>query len=432
MKRNFTFLRKQIYFKNYFPQLTAILLLVLLGNQTTFSQTAVEKYGRLQVNGSHVTAENGDKISLAGMSLFWSNTGDDIYGGGDFYNSQTVNHLADDWKSPIIRAALGVKESWDGGTGYIDNPQAQKAKIKAVIDAAIAKGVYVIIDWHTHNAELYKNEAVAFFTEMAELYGNNDHVIYEIYNEPINQSWSDIKNYAKDVIAGIRSKDPDNLIIVGTSTWSQDVDKAAANPISGDPNLAYTLHFYANTHKEFLRERALNAMNSGIALFVTEWGTTDASGNGGYNPAEAQTWMDFMIANHISYVNWTVAHKDEDSCVVSPGMGLQGLLNGNLTTSGIFIRNHLIQRSITLSVDDFTINNVQLSLAQNPVKNILSINVPMIIDNLTIFDMTGRSVFSKNVNQNNPQINITSLNSGNYILQVNSKKEVTTTKFVKL
>ncbi|MHA7058951.1 cellulase family glycosylhydrolase [Aquimarina sp. M1] len=421
-------MKQTITFKHQFAAFIFLLLAVIVSGFSLQAQTAVEKYGRLQVTGSHVTAENGDKISLAGMSLFWSNAGDS----GDFYNNETVNHLADDWKNPIIRAALGVKETWDGGTGYIDNTQAQKAKIKVVIDAAIAKGIYVIIDWHTHAAEVHKEEAVAFFTEMAELYGTNDHVIYEIYNEPINQSWSEVKSYATDVIAGIRSKDPDNLIIVGSPTWSQDVDKAAADPIIGDPNLAYTLHFYANTHKQFLRDRAVAAMNDGIALFVTEWGTTDASGNGGYNPQESEIWMDFMIDNHISYVNWTVAHKNEDSSVVSPGMGVQGLINGNLTTSGIFIRNHLIARAEALSVDDFTINNVKLSLVQNPVMDTLSINADILIDDLTVFDMNGRSVFYKRVNQDNPQVDISNLNSGNYILKVSSSNVSTTTKFIKI
>lgn len=157
-------------------------------------------------------------------------------------------------------------------------------------------------------------------------------------------------------IEAIRAHDPDNLIIVGTPTWCQDVDKAAASPITGDPNLAYTLHFYADSHRSFLRDRAFAAMNSGIALFVTEWGTTHHSGNGGYNPQESQIWMDFMIDINISYVNWTVSHKNKDSCVVSPNQGVSGLTNGNLTTSGTFIRNHLLDRFNTLSVDDFTIN----------------------------------------------------------------------------
>lgn len=425
MKLNFTHVNTS---KKSLFLITSTLFLCFFFNYTIIAQTPVERYGRLQVNGSHVTTENGDKISLAGMSLFWSNAGD----AGDFYNSQTVNHLTDDWQSPIIRAALGVKEDWDGGTGYIDNTTAQKAKMRTVIDAAIAKGVYVIIDWHTHAAEVYTDEAVAFFTEMAELYGSNDHVIYEIYNEPIGQSWNDVKSYAQEVIAGIRSKDPDNLIIVGSPTWSQDVDQAAADPIIGDPNLAYTLHFYANTHKQELRDKALAAMNDGIAIFVTEWGTTDASGDGGYNPQESQAWIDFMIQNNISYVNWTVAHKNEDSSAVNPNQGLQGLLNGNLTTSGTFIRNHILSRAESLNTDDFVIESEKLSLQQNPVKNVLSINSSAIIDDITVFDMNGRSVLSRDVNQDNPQIDITTLTSGEYILQVNGNNSSATTKFIKI
>ena len=376
-------------YNTFMTNLYISLTFVLLINQSIFSQTVVEQYGRLQVNGSYVTAEDGEKISLAGMSLFWSNAGD----AGDFYNKETVDHLADDWNNPIIRVAMGVKEEWDGGTGFIDSPEAQKTKIKKVIDAAIEKGVYVVIDWHTHFAEQYTTEAVDFFTEIASLYGDYDNIIYEIYNEPVDQSWNDIKRYANQVIAGIRSEDPDNLIIVGNPTYSQRIDQDAASPIEGDPNLAYTLHFYANTHMQFLRDRAIAAMNSGIALFVTEWGTTNASGSGGYNERESQRWMNFMIENNISYLNWSISHKVEESSVVSLNTNLQGLLSGNLSTSGNFIRNHILERAQLLSVDDFVLNNEQLFLNQNPIKDILSINTSLVIDNLSIYDMTGRLVF---------------------------------------
>jgi endoglucanase len=73
------------------------------------------------------------------------------------------------------------------------------------------------------------------------------------------------------------------LIIVGSPTWSQYVDLAAADPITSDDNIAYTLHFYADTHKHLLRAKAVTALNAGIALFVTEWGTCSADGNGAVN-----------------------------------------------------------------------------------------------------------------------------------------------------
>ncbi len=429
MKMKITFFNKS-NLKLLSKKIIPIFCLAFLMSSTAFSQTIVERYGRLQVNGSHVTAENGEKISFAGNSLFWSNAGDTA----DFYNAQSVNHLADDWRSYIIRPALGVKEDWDGGTGYIDNPQQQKAKIIRVIDAAIAKGIYVIIDWHTHKAENYTNEAAQFFGEIAQLYGDKDNIIYEIYNEPLNStSWNTVKNYSAPVINAIRAHDPDNLIIVGTPTWSQDVHVAAANPIVGDSNLAYTMHFYANTHGQWLRDRTLAAMNSGIAIFVTEFGTTDASGNGGFNPQESQVWLDFLVDNDISYVNWTISDKDEDSCVVKANMGVQGLLNTQLTDSGVFIRDHMRGRGEILSSNEFEFDGNTTEIFPNPAHNELFIKSNFKIETVSIFDITGRLVFSKQPEKNNEriEINIESLSKGSYILKLESSGKTMARKIIK-
>jgi len=204
----------------------------------------VAQHGRLQVSGSHVANQYNQKISLAGNSLFWSL---DDGNGGEFYTSETLNHLADEWNTSIVRAAMGVKEPFGPGgsdQGYLVDSLKEVSKVNTVVNAAINKGIYVIIDWHSHKAEDYQQEAIDFFTKMAELYGTHPNVIYEIYNEPIGTSWADIKSYAEAVIPAIRSKDPDNLIVVGTRTYSQNVLEASQNQIN-DNNVAYTLHFYA-------------------------------------------------------------------------------------------------------------------------------------------------------------------------------------------
>ncbi|NMM50381.1 cellulase family glycosylhydrolase [Marinigracilibium pacificum] len=309
------------------------LIILFIIHFGVYAQSPVEKHGRLQVQGNKIVDKNGQVTSLAGNSLFWSTAGDL----SDFYNAQTVNHLSTNWNSSIIRVAMGVKEPWDGGNGYVDNPEAQKAKIRKVIDAAIANGIYVIIDWHSHEAEKYQNEAVKFFTDMAKEYGSYDNVLYEIYNEPIHQSWSQIRSYANAVIAGIRSADPDNLIIVGSSTWSQDVDVASRNPVN-DNNTAYTLHFYAGTHGQGLRDKAMTALNNGVAIFATEWGSVNANGDGASNVAETNKWMEFFKEHGISHVNWAVSDKNEGASIVQPGAGISGLTNNRLTQTGSFIK----------------------------------------------------------------------------------------------
>src|SRR5688572_31899114 len=232
---------------------------------------AIADVAPLSVSGNQIRA-GGQAASFAGNSLFWSNTG---WGGEKYYNANVVRWLKTDWKSNIVRAAMGVDD--DGG--FLQDPNGNRNRVKAVVDAAIANDVYVIIDWHSHHAESYRSNAVSFFQDMARTYGTRNHVIYEIYNEPLQISWSgQIKPYAQAVISAIRAIDPDNLIIVGTPTWSQDVDVAAADPIAGT-NIAYTLHFYAGTHGQFLRDKAQTALNRGVALFVTEWGSVNANGD---------------------------------------------------------------------------------------------------------------------------------------------------------
>ncbi|MDM5178682.1 carbohydrate-binding protein [Massilia sp. DJPM01] len=283
----------------------------------------------LSVSGNQVLV-GGKPGSISGSSLYWSNTG---WPGERFYNAGAVGWLKDDWKAKLVRAAMGVEDQG----GYLQFPAANKARVKAVVDAAIAKDMYVIIDWHSHYAFRHQNEAIAFFQEMARTYGHNKHVIYEIYNEPKDDvTWdANVKPYAQAVIAAIRAIDPDNLIIVGSPHWSQDADIASRNPITGFSNIAYTLHFYAGTHTQYLRDKASTAMNNGLALFVTEWGSVNADGNGGVNYPETNAWIDFMKKHNISNANWALDDAREGSASLVPGASSTGgWANWDLTESG--------------------------------------------------------------------------------------------------
>ena len=291
--------------------------------------TVVQMHGLLQQSGNKIVDKNNEPVCFAGNSFFWSN---DNWGGERYYKAEVISWLKHDWKTTIVRAAMGVE---DPG-GYLDNKTANKNRVKTVVDAAIDEGIYVIIDWHSHHAEDNTNEAALFFQEMANLYGEYDNVIYEIYNEPLDISWSNIiKPYAISIIATIRSIDPDNLIVVGTPEWSQRVDLAAADPITGYSNIAYTLHFYTVHHQQWLRDRASAALESGIALFVTEWGSI------GYSlvDSEANEWMTWCFDNKISHCNWAVNDKDEEWSILVPGTSTSGWTDDELTAAGKLAKN---------------------------------------------------------------------------------------------
>jgi endoglucanase len=299
------------------------------------SNSPVAKHGSLRIVGNQLQDKNGAQVQFKGMSLFWSQWS------GSFYNASVVNTLVDDWHSSLVRIAMGVESG-----GYLDNPAAEKAKVKAIVDAATEKGVYVIIDWHDHNASQHTEQAKSFFAEMAQTYGKQPNVIFEVFNEPDYESWGEVKNYAEQVIGVIRGAGSDNVVVVGTPKWSQDVDIAANDPITKFTNIAYTLHFYAGTHKQALRDKAKTALSKGLALFSTEWGTCDASGNGGLDLNESQVWISFLNENKISWANWSLFDKPETASALTPGASASGGWSDSaLTESGKFAKSKILEGS---------------------------------------------------------------------------------------
>ncbi len=324
--------------------------LKISGNLSGNDSSIVAKYGQLRVQGTKIVNKIGNPVSLHGMSMFWSQWM------GRFYNYNCVKWLRDDFKCTVVRAALGVESG-----GYLQNPDLEFNKIKTVIDACIDLGIYVIVDWHDDNAQNYTQQSISFFKQIATLYGNQPNIIYEIYNEPQLVSWTKVvKPYAISVIEGIRSIDPDNIIVVGTPTWSQDVDTASRNPLEYE-NIAYSLHFYAASHKQSLRNKAITAINNGIALFVTEWGTCESTGDGYLDYVEVENWMNFMNSNKLSWCNWSVADKVETSAALKPNVSSDGnWLESSLTPSGTLVRGK--SRSYPDTTSSYILINENLPL----------------------------------------------------------------------
>lgn len=290
----------------------------------------VKNHGKLSVDGRYMVNEKGEPTVLRGVSYGWHNWWP------RFYNKETVKWLADDWKCTVVRAAMGV-----GPQGsYIDKKEWSKEKIEAVINGAIDAGIYVIIDWHSH--EIHEKEAVAFFSEMAEKYGDYPNVIYEIFNEPVHDSWEDVKAYSIEVIKAIRKMDPDNIVLVGCPHWDQDIHLVADDPITGFDNIMYTLHFYAATHKKELRDRGDYAIKKGIPIFVSESAAMKANGDGDLDYKSWNKWIDWMEANTISWITWSIADKNESCSMLKKSAADTGNWSeSDLKESGIETRKKL-------------------------------------------------------------------------------------------
>lgn len=287
--------------------------------------------GALHVDGTQLVDKNGNPIQLRGISthgLAWF---------PDYVNEPCFRQLHDEWQANVIRLAMYTAEY--GGYCTDGDKEYLKQLIQNGVDYAKKQDMYVIVDWHIlsdSNPNMYVEEAKAFFKEIVGKYAGEEHILYEICNEPNNvTTWEDIKAYAAEVIPVIRSEDEDAVILVGTPNWSQFVDQAAAAPITGYENLMYTLHFYAATHTDDLRAKMTEAVGNGLPIFVSEYGICDASGNGAIDETQANLWVEAMDHCGISYVAWNLSNKEETSAILqSTCSRTSGFTQDDLSASG--------------------------------------------------------------------------------------------------
>lgn len=300
--------------------------------------TPVSQHGQLSVKNGQLVDKSGKGYQLRGMSthgLTWF---------PEFVNESAFKTLRDDWNTNVVRLAMYVDE-WGNGQCYMGNKSGSLELLEKGVDICIKLDMYVIIDWHVLNPgdpSKYTNEAKSFFETVSKRYAKYPNVIYEICNEPNGgASWSgNIKPYAEKIIPVIRKNAPNSVIIVGTPTWSQEIDKPLSDPLNYK-NVMYAFHFYAATHAG-LRSNVENCVAQGLPVFVSEFGTCDASGGGANDFNETQKWLSYFDKQGISYCNWSICNKDETCSVLRPGTSANGNWSeSDLTENGKWIHNWL-------------------------------------------------------------------------------------------
>ena len=300
-----------------------------------YEDTPYGKHGALHVDGLQVKDKYDQPFTLRGASTHGMHWGD----GETFLNKTAFQNLRDEWGVNMVRLVSYVTQG-----GYT---QGSKDKLDKHIQEGVSDltdlGMYAIIDWHVHaeNPNDKKSEAIQFFDTYSKMYKDQSNIIYEICNEPTGTPWNQLRPYAVDVVNTIRANDPDAIIVVGTNTWSQDVDEVATNGGKlNDPNVMYTIHFYSGSHGESLREKVRTALKAGTPVFCTEFGVCDASGNGGFDLEEADRWIDFFEENGISYCCWSFSKKNESASMLSPECNkVNGFTNADLGATGAWLIN---------------------------------------------------------------------------------------------
>ena len=324
-------------------RLILLVPVLVLSMIAAIAQTPLSQNGRLKLVGNQLSNECGSPVQLRGVSTHG------VMFHQECYKESAVASIANYWGASVLRLAI-YTENVGGTAGYINGDKAFWDNwIDLMVGYAKDNGMYVVIDWHIledSNPNTYLTEAKTFFATMSDKYKDEKHVIYEICNEPNGGAdWGQIKSYASQVIPVIRANDKEGIIIVGTPQWSSDLWAAANDPITGDDahNLMYAFHFYANSHYDYdkLRQTA-----GEIPIFISEWGSVDASGNGGFNSGSSDNWLSIANGNNsggvtLSSCNWAFVDKDEAASILNVGACDSDDWTDKTSQAGNYIYNYL-------------------------------------------------------------------------------------------
>ena len=451
-----------------------ILLLALGLASLSFGRVGpVSQYGQLQagknsqgkgrIYGSCEGVKDGAEVQVKGMSLYWSM----VPKATEFWTSEGISTMVRDMNIQIVRAAMGTNSNdwWgckDGSEngdkcehirGYAVDAEFQTNLMNTVVQAAIDNDIYVIIDWHSHEAHTEVSNATKFFTEMAQKWGQYDHVIFELYNEPIEASWGTVKEYAEKIVPVIRQYS-DNLILVGNRYYDQNPQEAIGNTVSGD-NIAYTFHYYANTHCwSGMKDDRVNAceganaqqaIDAGLSLFVSEWGTANADGGGDPNQGRNTSWQNWMDGNLLSWANWSASKVEEGTAAFQSSSNRNSL---SYTTSGNLVKGYLSSNPTSYtacgqspassgSKDGYSSNsqggnngyddNTAIVAGARASMNVSVSGKTLYVSgvksaSVDIFDLQGRSL--ARFSQVSGAVDLASFNAGSYILSVKSGTQV--------
>ena len=306
-------------------------LAVLCFTAATVQASPISRNGRLSVAGGKIVNEEGRPFVIKGVSTHGINWFP------EYVSRASFRSLKKDWGANTVRLALYT----EGYNGYCSGGSRSGLRklIENGVSYAAQEGMYAIIDWHIlsdGNPKKYLKQSTAFFAHMAKKYRNSSNVIYEICNEPNGSggTWRNIRTYSKKLISTIRKYDKKAIIIVGTPTWSQDIENAAALPLKGK-NLAYAFHFYSGTHKASMRARLETALKNKVPVIVSEFGISAASGNGGVYRSEGDRWITLLDRYKTGRVCWNLSNKNESSALLKSGCSrLSGWKKSDLSAEG--------------------------------------------------------------------------------------------------
>jgi len=283
----------------------------------------------LHVEGNRIKDPKGNVVVLRGISLIDLGFLEGWQGGAinmidRLTNKNDSQGDSPGWYPKIIRIPIYPPESADNWP-HPWNPNDDRFYndlLRPVVDYCAEKDLYVIIDWHYITDTWDKiAQTTEFWEYMAPRFANDSHVFFELFNEPINHTGSDIEDWLsvrtdmQTWVDIVRAYAPHNLILVAGPSWSQAIGPAASYPVSGN-NIVIVSHFYpAHWRNPSWYQTHVRTCAAVYPVLMTEWGFSQSSRPDpddllhGTISGYGQPLMDFIEGLQIGNTAWVASHN---------------------------------------------------------------------------------------------------------------------------
>jgi endoglucanase len=279
--------------------------------------------GGYYVNGNTVCTAAGQAHQFHGVdrpSLEFSVVGQDL-SAADFQLMAT-------WKANAVRIALN-QDFW------LPASPEYNANYASTVDTAVHwaedAGMDVILDLHWSDAGnigsctsstckqqlMADMNSITFWSQVAAIYKNDRRVLFELYNEPHDVSWSVWQSGGptgagwnaagmQQLYDTVRATGANNPVVIGGLSYAFDLSGVPAHRIAGY-NILYATHPYNNGGKApSTWDSSWGFLTATDPVIVTEFGDSKSvSGDGGTAVCASMYSQELITYADAHHANWT-------------------------------------------------------------------------------------------------------------------------------
>lgn len=274
-------------------------------------------HGKISKQGNKIIDKNGNVMMLQGIGTH------SISEYNSLYTAESVRTLKY-YGINLIRISVYLSDIYASQSegrmikGWLNHSDELKPIIENLIDITTDEGMYILLDFHTYHAfdggdcTVYQTEQEEFFRYFSDKYSENDNILYELHNEPYQNTASELLPSVASCCDIIRSNNADAIIVCG---HGKDGSYTANTVFNTKNNLDIFIspHLYTG---EQTTDNIKNLVTNNIPIFVSEWGNSSLSGSDIPNDSRAYDFFSFLHTKKIANALWKWTYQDMDTSVL--------------------------------------------------------------------------------------------------------------------